>query len=98
MNKTTQKPGKVVFFIFLILVFVGFVGLVLLLVEKTTTGHGLDYYMTGWGIRQNYLSALVLIAIVPVVLAVAWGVRYWQKREEKDFLRRYGNQKPDKGA
>jgi uncharacterized membrane protein len=80
------------------LVFLGIVGFILLLIDKATTGRGLDYYMNGWGITQNYLSTLILIAIVPIALAVAWGFRSWQKREENNLLRRYANSKSNKNA
>lgn len=98
MKKSTHKPGKTVFFIGLTLVFLGIVGFVLLLIDKVATGRGLDYYINGWGISQNYLSTLVLIAIVPIVIAAAWGFRYWQKREEKDLLKRYANGNSNKDA
>ena len=93
-----HKPGKPALFTGITPVFLGIVGFVLLLVDKVASGRGLDYYMNGWGVRQNYLSTLVLIAIVPIVLAAAWGFRYWQKREEKDLLKRYANGNSNKDA
>jgi hypothetical protein len=59
--------------------------------DKVASGKGLDVYFTGWGVQFNYVGFLVLVAIIPLVLLIGYGVRYWELRHERDFKRKYGN-------
>lgn len=54
------------------LVFLCFVGFILLLIYKVISGHGLDYYRTGRGVEMNYIGVLIAIGIIPIVLLFAW--------------------------
>lgn len=58
-------------------------------VQKVQTGHGLDYYFTGWGVQFNYIGALIVLALVPVTLLVGLGIRWWQLRDERDFRKKF---------
>ncbi len=57
----------------------GIGGFVLRAIDKVRTGHGLDYYFTGYGVQMNYLGALIVIAIAPVALLIGWIIKVWSK-------------------
>jgi hypothetical protein len=59
--------------------------------DKVAAGKGLDTYFTGWGVQFNYVGFLVLVAIIPLVLIIGYGIRLWELRHERDFKRQYGN-------
>ena len=67
----------------------GFVGMVLAFREKIRTGHGGETYRTGQGYQFNYLGAMVLIALVPLVTIVGSAIGWWQRRDEREFDNRY---------
>ena len=67
----------------------GFVGMVLAFREKIRTGHGGEAYRTGHGYQFNYLGAMVVVALAPVVLIVGSAIGWWQRRDEREFDRRY---------
>ncbi len=81
--------GRVVASIAGLLITCGSVAFVLRVLEKVRTGHGLDYYFTGWGVQFNYIGVMILLALVPVTLLAGWGIRWWQLREERDFRKRF---------
>jgi hypothetical protein len=67
----------------------GFVGMVLAFREKIRTGHGGETYRTGHGYEVNCLGAMVVVALTPVVLIVGSAIGWWQRRDEREFDRRY---------
>lgn len=74
-----------------ILVLIGGVQFALKVIDKVRSGHGLDYYFTGWGVQFNYIGAfLLLFVIIPIALLIGYGLRWWQTRDERDFAKRYG--------
>ena len=72
-----------------LLIILGGIGFVFRVVEKVQTGHGLDYYFTGWGVQFNYIGVLILLMLIPVILVVGWVIRWWQLRDERDFHKRF---------
>ena len=68
---------------------VGLVGLVLGLIEKVRSGAGGQTYQTGHGYQFSFIGALLLLGVIPPVLVVGAAVRWWQRRDERDFDRRY---------
>jgi len=68
---------------------VGFVALILVCREKIRTGHGGESYRTGHGYQFNHVGALVLIVHVPAVMLVGSAIGWWQRRDERDFERKY---------
>ncbi len=88
--KSVEKPSKS-FAIGLILGTIGFIGFILLLIKKCLDGTINEYYFTHFGVELNYLGTLVLFALVPIFYLIALGIRYWQKREEKDLLNKYSS-------
>jgi nitric oxide reductase large subunit len=50
---------------------------VLHVVQKVISGHGLDYYFTGQGVKFNYVGALMTLAIAGVGLLIGFGIRFW---------------------
>jgi hypothetical protein len=67
----------------------GFAGMVMAFREKIRTGHGGETYRTGWGYQLSYLGVMVLVALVPVVMIVGSAIGWWQRRDEREFDRRY---------
>ncbi|MGA3115552.1 MAG: hypothetical protein ABSF90_14100 [Syntrophobacteraceae bacterium] len=66
-------------------VIIGILGIgsfVLRTIDKVRTGHGLDYYFTGWGVQMNYLGALITIAVIAVAMPIGWIIRLWSKRRD----------------
>ncbi len=87
--KGSRFPGPVALAVGGMLIVLGGMAFVLRVVEKVRTGHGLDYYFTGWGVQVNYIGVLILLILIPVVVLVGWGIRWWQLRDERDFRKRY---------
>ena len=69
----------------------GSVGFPIYVWQKISSGHGLDTYLTGFGVEFNYIGAAVLIAIMPLVLLAGALLNWWHGRDERDFKRRYGS-------
>ncbi len=67
--------------------FVGFVTLVLELVDRVRQGRGVERYTSMSGYEWNPVAALVLIVVAGAVL-IAGGVLRWyfERREEHDFM------------
>jgi nitric oxide reductase large subunit len=76
-----------------ILVVVALIGFILGALEKIRSGHGLDYYFTGFGAKFNYIGAIVLLVCIPIALLVGWGLNYWLSRDERDFRDRLKTKK-----
>ncbi len=77
-------------------VFLALVGFVLRAVEKIHSGHGLDYYFTGFGVKFNYIGALVLLICIPVALLFGWALNHWLSRDERNFKERFGKRDSNK--
>ena len=89
VEKKRTKAGRVFFAIAGVLVVIAGISFVLRVVNKVSSGHGLDYYFTGRGVQFNYIGALILLIVIPVALAVGWVIRWWQLRGERDFRKRF---------
>jgi hypothetical protein len=61
---------------------------VLHIVQKVLTGHGLDYYFTGQGVRFNYMGALITLAVAAVAVLVGLGVRFFGAKPQETKKRR----------
>jgi hypothetical protein len=79
-----------------IAVILAVVGFVLHAIERILSGHGLDYYFTGYGVKFNYIGALVLLICIPVALLLGWTLNYWLSRDERDFKDRFGKRESKK--
>lgn len=86
------------FFLGLFLSALGFVGFVVLLMQKVQSGEGLESYFTGFGVKVSYLGIGILISVIPAITLVALVVRWWQGREERNFLEKYKQNKNEKNT
>jgi hypothetical protein len=76
--------------IVMVLWLLGGLGFFLRVLDKVVSGNGLDYYTTFWGVRFNYVGALVTFACI-AVLFVSLPMIYWYStREERSFKKKYG--------
>ena len=87
------KPNKIFSIIFGCLLSIGFIGFVLLLIHKVVTGHGLDYYKTGHGVEMNYIGALIIVCIMPIVLIIGWIGNKFFKLRENYLISKYNKKK-----
>lgn len=85
-----SKGFRALFLTGLCLSFVGFAAWAGYVALKVVAGEGLDYYWTGWGIRFNYIGALILIVCAALVCLAAPLLYWWGTRHERDFKRKYG--------
>lgn len=65
------------------------IGFVLQVWNKISTGHGLDYYKTRWGVEFSYTGAFVLILLIPILCLIPVIYDYLQQRAEKDLAKKY---------
>lgn len=72
-----------------IVVLVSFVGLVLRLIQETIEGRGVQHYTSGTGYRLSPIGVLTLFALIPVALVIGLICRYFSKKGERDFKRKY---------
>jgi len=77
-------PGPIAYTTGVILALIGFASFVLHAAGKVQTGHGLDYYFTGYGVQFNYIGALIAIALAIFALVVGCGIGWWQKYRGTD--------------
>lgn len=77
------------FVIGLVLGFFAFIAFFYRVVVKVMQGDGLEYYFSVLGYQFNYLGALILLVLIPLVLVIALLVRRFQLRHEKDFKDKY---------
>ena len=89
----SQKFVNMAFGLFGILVVAGFIGFVLRVLEKIESGRGLETYFTGFGVKFGYIEAAIVVMLIPVTLIVALAIRWWQKKDERDFIEKYGKEK-----
>lgn len=59
-------------------------GMILRLVNDVRTGHGLDYYFTGFGVRMNAIGALTTMGVIALVGIVAPIVAWWRLPRKPD--------------
>lgn len=92
MSLKKSSARYVVFIVAGIGALLALVGFLLRVVEKIRSGHGLDYYFTGFGVRFNYIGVLVLFVCIPTALLLGWVLNYWLSRDERDFIKRFGKE------
>ena len=56
------------------------IGFVLRMIAAVQSGHGADIYTSMKGIKTTPISVLVLLAVVPIVLVVAYALEWFQRR------------------
>ena len=61
---------------------------ILHIVLKVVTGHGLDYYFTGQGVRFNYIGALITLVVSAAAVLVGLGIRFFGPKPLKSKKRR----------
>jgi H+/Cl- antiporter ClcA len=74
----------------------GFVGLMIRLVQKVRAGHGGELYRSFWGYRLSYVGVLVVVVLSFVAVLVGAAIGWWQNRHERDFNRKYPDRPPGK--
>lgn len=72
------------------LCFLSLIGFVLRVWNKISTGHGLDYYKTYWGVEFSYTGVFVLMLLIPILCFIPVIYDYLQQRAEKDLFKKYG--------
>ena len=85
MSLKKFPSSSIVFIVAGMGVILGLVGFVLDAIEKIRSGHGLDYYFTGYGVKFNYIGALVLLICIPVAMLLGWALNYWLSRDGEFF-------------
>jgi len=95
MNKESLLSKIVSAIIFPFAIF-GVIGLGLKAYQKVSTGHGLETYITGWGIQTNYITALIVFILIPIVLIVGWLINYFITRDERHIKKEIERQKRQK--
>ena len=93
-----QKFIDKTFFFGLFLGALGFIGFVLLLIKKIKSGEGQETYFTGFGVKFSYLGASILLLVIPVIMLIALVIGWWQKREERDFIKKYSRNSNDENT
>jgi hypothetical protein len=68
----------------------GIIGFIARLYLKVKAGEGLDYYISGAGYKLNYIGALILFALLPIVMVGGWLIGKYLKwrdaRMEKKLI------------
>lgn len=59
------------------------VAMVLIAIDKVSTGHGLDTYRTQWLVEDNWIGFLVFVVVTTVVVVVAAAIGWFQRRKEQ---------------
>ena len=75
----------------LVLFSLSFISFIILVIIKILTGHGLETYLTRIGVKFTYLGGGVLFVCAALFFLLAFIIRWWHLREEKDFFDKYGN-------
>jgi len=94
LKESTKKKYKFKFvhtfgFLLTLAILLGFFGFILRIIDKIWTGHGLDYYFTGHGIQMNYIGALIILTIIPLVLFFAWIIKIIMTKKEDWEIENY---------
>jgi len=76
-------------FLLTLAILLGFFGFILRIIDKIRSGHGLDYYFTGHGIQMNYIGALIILSIIPLVLLFAWIIKIIMTKKEDLEIENY---------
>lgn len=74
MKKENKISGtrKIIFVSYLVLSVFGFAGFIIKIYSKIVSGHGLDTYFTGWGVKMNYIGVLITLILIPILLLGGW--------------------------
>ena len=64
---------------------IGIGGFVLYAINKVRTGHGLDCYFAGEGVKMNYIGVLIAIGVAAIALLVGLVIRFWSRRGDACF-------------
>ena len=59
----------------------GMVAMVLIAIDKVSTGHGLDTYRTKWLVEDNWIGFLVFVVVTTVVVVAAAAIGWFQRRK-----------------
>jgi len=71
-------------------IFIGMVGFLSWLIQRVIEGKGTDLYQSQWGISFSAIGLLITILFVVVVVMFGWYINHKNKKEEKDFINKYG--------
>lgn len=61
----------------------GLVVMVLIAIDRVSTGHGLDTYRTKWMIEDNWIGFIVFVVVTTVVVFAAAIIGWFQRRKEQ---------------
>jgi len=76
-------------FLLTLAILLGFFGFILRIIDKIRSGHGLDYYFTGHGVQMNYIGALIILTVIPLVLLFAWIIKIIMTKKEDLEIENY---------
>lgn len=65
----------------------GIAAMVLIAINKVSTGHGLDAYRTKWLVEDNWIGFLAFAVVTAVVVVVAAAIGWFQRRKEQREVR-----------
>ncbi len=88
-NVAKAKRRSLFFGLGMFLIFIAALSFIFRVFDKVLSDKGLDYYLTGHGVQFNYIGAMVLLLLLPLVIVVGLCFRYWQLRDERDFKRKF---------
>ncbi|MCI5140888.1 MAG: hypothetical protein D3909_04000 [Candidatus Electrothrix sp. ATG1] len=72
------------------LFFLSGVSFIAWLILKVQKGEGTDLYFTGWGYKASPLAIFGLLFAMFLINIIGLICRYFYKKEERDFLEKYG--------
>lgn len=61
----------------------GLVAMVLIAIDKLSTGHGLDTYRTKWMVEDNWIGFIVFVVVTTVVVLAAAIIGWFQRRNDQ---------------
>jgi multisubunit Na+/H+ antiporter MnhB subunit len=67
----------------------GMVAMVLIAIDKVSTGHGLDTYRTKWLVEDNWIGFLVFVVVASVVIVAAAVIGLFQRRKEQREVQQF---------
>ena len=80
----------------IIAVVIGIFGFTAFVINKVITGHGLDYYFTGFGYEFSYLGVLILIMLLPILALIIFIISWFSDSDQRDFIRKYVHKNGEK--
>lgn len=69
----------------------GMVAMVLIAIDKVSTGHGLDTYRTKWLVEDNWLGFLVFVVVVAAAV-IGWFQRRKEQHEVQQLHAKYSDE------